>query len=178
MRYFSIVALIVLLVSSPAFAQSERSTVRASNGVEVTVYADSFASRYEFSAPAVRSGDGFVLVARVNEGGRPGAVHLIGSVVYSGEWRFYDRAIFQGGAEASFRPNGRDVGTCSASRYSRGCSLTEGFVIDITLAQIRQHASNGNVAVQVRPSRSGEAIIFQVPVAYFDAVTEVSSRPN
>jgi len=168
----------VLMMAQPADAQAVRSEVTAPNGVKVTVYTDEFAERYEYTAPMVQVGDGFVLVGRTDRGGTDGNVRLIGSFVYSGDWRFYDGALFRGGAQAEFVSQGRDVGRCSGSRYSRGCTLTESFAILINSEQLSQHARNGTLDVQVRSGRTGESVVFSVPVSYFEAVQQVAeARP-
>lgn len=162
--------------SSAAEAQSVKSTVTASNGVAVTVYADEFANRYEYTAPSITAGDGFVLVATVKKAGVAPPPHLTGAFIYSGEWRRYNSAIFRGGSPAKFIEESRNVGRCSSSRYSRpSCTLTESFKIELTPTDIAKHAENGKVAIQVRAQDTSTTII-EVPVAYIDAVNEVAKR--
>jgi hypothetical protein len=173
MRFFGLALFVAAFVAAPAAAQSERSERTARNGVVVTVYSDDFASRYEYSAPPVESGEGFILVSRVRQGTTVTPIRLVGSVIYSSPWRFYSSAVFQGGAPADFTSTRRDVGRCSGGRYSSGCTLTEGFAINITPAQLRQHAVNGNIALQIR-GRAGGEIVFTIPLSYFAAVEEVS----
>ncbi|HEU0135446.1 MAG TPA: hypothetical protein VFR28_11535 [Allosphingosinicella sp.] len=164
-------AAVTLALAAPASAESVKSEVMASNGVAVTVYADEFAARYEYTAPSVKSGPCFALVARVKRGTETGSVNIQGSCIYSGSWRFYSSAIFKGGATAPFASTGRDVGSC---RY--GCTLTESFRIDLTPAQIKAHTENGIIAIQIRASKTGDTHILEVPASYFAAVSEVSSK--
>lgn len=170
MKYFFCAA-VVVAAASPATAESVKSEVTASNGVAVTVYADEFAARSEYTAPVIKSGECFALVAQVKRGTETGAVHVQGSCLYKGGWRFYSSAIFKGGAEAPFTSTGREVGSC---RY--GCTLTEGFRIDLTPAQIKAHGENGLVAVQLRASKTSDTNILEIPVSYLTAVTEVSEK--
>jgi hypothetical protein len=170
MKYFFGAALALALATS-ASAEAVKSEVTASNGVPVTVYADEFAARYEYSAPVVKASPCFALVARVKRGTETSSVNLQGSCVYSGSWRFYSSAIFKGGAEAPFTSAGREVGSC---RY--GCTLTESFRIDLTPAQIKAHTENGIVAIQIRASKTGDTTILEVPTSYFAAVEEVSRK--
>ena len=157
-------------------AQSVKSTVTASNGVQVTVYSDEFANRYEYSAPSVDLTDGFVLVASIKKGGVATPVYLTGTLIYSGEWRRYNSALFRGGDPAKFIEAGREVGRCQASRYSRAsCTLSEGFKIQITPAEISKYAQNGVLAIQIR-AQDTSTVMLQIPVSYFDAVAEVSKR--
>ena len=167
----------VVSLHSGAIAQNQRTTVTASNGVEVSIVSDSFAGRSEFTAPSVRVGDfstavGNLLVAAIKEGGQ--TRHFVtGFVIYGGSgWHFYERAIFRGGTEANFTAGGRDVGRCT--RYG-GCSHTEEFEIRITPEEIARHAEQGILPIQLR-GRSGNTILFEVPVSYFEAVREVASR--
>lgn len=160
--------------SGLAQAQAVKSTVVASNGVEVTVYSDDFANRKEFTAPSVKVPDGTILVAALNRNGTKGVVGLTGYFVYSGDWRRYNSALFKGGDVATFRSTGRNVGRCSSSRYSRpSCILTESFGIDLTPAEIKAHEAAGILAVQVRAEDTSTAV-FEIPLAYIKAVAEVA----
>lgn len=164
------------MTSAPASAQAVRSTVSASNGTQVTVYSDDFANRYEYTAPVINIPDGFVLVATVRKGGTAQAVHLSGSFSYIGEWRRYNSALFRGGDQARFIEAGRDVGRCFSSRYSRAsCSLNESFKIELSNDEIQKHSRDGKLAIQVRAQDTTTALI-EVPVAYIEAVKEVSGR--
>lgn len=174
---WAIIALFVAM-ASPVGAQGSsavRSVTTASNGVQVTVYSDEFAGRYEYTSPSVDIPDGFLLIARVKTGDRAGPADLRGSIVYSDDsWRFYDNAIFRGGARAEFVSNGRDVISCRGSRSSRGCSYSESFIINITPDELRQHAQNGILALQLRSNRSTNTVMVEIPTTYFDAVNEVA----
>lgn len=170
------VAVIAAAAAVPADAQAVKSTVTASNGVPVTVYSDDFANRYEYSAPSVNAGDAFVLVATVKKGGVAPPAELTGAFIYSGEWRRYSSALFKGGDPAKFIEAGREVGRCTSSRYSRpSCTLTESFKIELTPAEVKKHAVDGKLAVQVR-AQDTSATIIEVPVSYIDAVNEVAGR--
>lgn len=170
------IACAVIIAATPAQAQAVKSVVRASNGVEVTVYSDEFANRYEYSAPSVESGDGHLMVATIKKGGVAPAPHLTGFFVYAGEWRKYVSALFRGGDAAQFIEGSRNVGSCASSRYSRGsCTLSETFKIEVTPAELVKHGKDGTIAVQVR-AQDTSATVFEIPTAHFDAVKEVSSR--
>lgn len=167
---------IALAAASSAYAQAVKSIVTASNGVEITVYSDEFANRYEYSSPLIRAADGFVMVATVKKGGVAPPPHLSGFFVYSGEWRRYNAAIFKGGDTVNFIETGRDVGRCSSSRYSRpSCTLTENFKIELTPQDVKNHGHDGTLAIQVR-AQDTSTTIFEVPVAYINAVNEVAKR--
>ena len=175
LKSLGVVAL-ALVASSPANAQAVESTVAASNGVEVTVYSDEFANRYEYSAPAVKLVDGFVLVSTVKKAGTVAPVQLVGAFTYSGEWRRYTSAIYRGGDAANYTDTGRNVGRCSSSRYSRpSCTLTEQFSIEVSSDDIKKHAQDGSLAIQVRAQDTTTALL-NVPLVYFQAVEEVSHR--
>lgn len=167
---------VVVMAAAPAQAQAVKSVVTASNGVEVTVYSDEFANRYEYSAPSVESGEGHLMVATIKKGGVAPAPHLTGFFVYAGEWRKYVSALFRGGDAAQFVERGRNVGSCASSRYSRGsCTLTETFMIEVTPAELARHGQGGKIAIQVR-AQDTSATVFEIPTAHFDAVKEVASR--
>jgi hypothetical protein len=170
---------VAAIFATPAIGQSVKSVVAASNGVEVTVYSDDFADRHEYSAPSVKSSSnqGFVLVAKVDKAATKGAVNLQGTFIYSGDWRFYNNAIFKGGTAVDFTSTSRDVGRCHSSRYSRpSCTLSESFHITITPAQIKQFSANGVLPIQVRASKTADTDMFEIPVSYFDAVAEVAAK--
>lgn len=176
MKSIASIAAAILIAAAPASAQSVKSAVTASNGAEVTVYSDDFANRYEYTSPTIKTSDGFAFIGVVKKAGVAPEPELIGSFVYSGEWRRYSSALFKGGDPATFIEAGRDVGRCSSSRYSRpSCTLTESFHIKLTLDEIKKHAEAGVVAVQVRAQDTTTALI-EIPVAYIDAVREVSKR--
>lgn len=170
------IAAIALATASNAQAQATKSVVVASNGIEVTVYSDEFANRYEYSAPAIEADDGTILVATVKKGGVAPPPHLTGFFIYSGEWRRYSTAIFRGGDVADFVETGRDVGRCYSSRYSRtSCTLTESFKISLSSEQARKYGQDGSIALQVR-AQDTSTTIFEVPTAYIEAVSEVAAR--
>lgn len=174
-HYFGIIAtLLATSMALPAHAQAVKSTTTASNGVEVTIYSDEFANRYEYTAPSIKIDDGFVMVGTVKAGGTAAAANLSGAFVYAGEWRRYNSALFKGGDPAKFIEAGRNVGQCHSSRYSRpSCTLNESFKIEITPAELNKHAVDGKIAVQVR-AQDTTATIIEVPIAYIDAVNEVA----
>lgn len=176
-----LIAASLALVAGTANAQSVKSTVVASNGVEVTVHSDEFANRYEYAAPPITLPEGFALIGRVDRGETKGAVDLVGAFVYNGEWRYYNSALYRGGDPAEFTSTGRNVGRCSAgrSRYSRSsCTLTERFRIDFSDDDIASHTQDGHIAIQVRATQSTDTVIISVPTSYIEAVNEVSSRPR
>lgn len=167
---------LMFAAATPAYAQAVKSTVTASNGIEVTVYSDDFANRYEYTAPTISVGDAHVYVATVKKGGVAPAPYLTGFFMYSGEWRRYNSALYRGGDTATFIEAGRDVGSCRSSRYSRpSCTLTESFKIELSPAEIKTHSLDGKIALQIR-AQDTSATIIEVPVAYLDAVNEVSKR--
>jgi hypothetical protein len=162
--------LAAVTIATTANAQAVKSEVTASNGVKITVYSDSFANRFEFTAPTVKSDPVNLMVATVKKGGTVSAIKLEGFAVYSGEWKKYNSAIFKGGDAAKFTTTQRRVGSCSSS-----CTLIEEFNIAITPAEVKAHAENGIVALQVR-SQTAEASIVEIPVSYFEAINEVANR--
>jgi len=179
MRLGILILAMVWLVASHTNAQSVRSEVIASNGVTVTVHTDEFAGRYEYTSPEIEVADGYAFVARIEQGGAAGDVQILGGFVYSGEWRYYQSAVFRGGDPADFTARDRDVGRCSSSRYSRpSCTLTETWGIKLTAEQIQQHAVDGLIPIQLRAVDSSANVIIQVPVASLEAIREVSSRPH
>jgi hypothetical protein len=171
-----LMALGAVVVASPARAQSVRSEVTASNGVAVTVYADDFADRYEYSSPVINFPNlgGFMMVSRVKRAGTMTPVEVVGAIMYNGEWRFYTTALYRGGVAADYTREGGSVNTCAGSRY-RGCSLTEQFRLNFTAQDVAQHAENGVLPVQVR-AQQGDPVMLEIPIAHIEAVTEVSAR--
>lgn len=170
------IAAVTVLCAGHANAQAVKSTVTASNGVEVTVYSDDFANRYEYSAPSIDLPDGFVLVAAIKKAGVVSGPELTGSFIYSGEWRRYNSALYKGGDQAAFVEAGRDVGRCTSSRYSRpSCTLRESFKIGLTAEDIKKHAQDGILAIQVRAQDTTTALM-SVPVSYISAINEVAGK--
>lgn len=167
-----------LLWSPASQGQMIESTVTATNGVVVDVNSDSFAERYEYSAPVVNftNPSGFFLVARIRSAGRLGNLEVGGSIAYYGDWRQYRSAVFRGGAAANYTRDGGRVTSCSGSRYG-GCGLMESFTIILSQAEVTQHAENGVLQIQVRPSLGGDPVMLNIPVNYIDAVMEVASHP-
>ena len=176
MKYVILACALALMSALPAAAQMVETSVKASNGVSVSVNTDEFAGRYEYASPKIDLVDGYALVAAVKTGTADTGVIVMGGFVYSGDWRFYDSAVFRGGAEAEYLEAGRTVGRCSASRYSNGCTLNEGFRVVLTPEQIQQYGNDGVVAVQIRSRRTTNVAMLQIPIAYLDAVREVSAR--
>jgi hypothetical protein len=169
---------LVLFASSAASAQSVRSEIAATNGITVTLHADEFANRYEYSAPVVNfpSAGGFFLVSRIKRSGTTSPIQIVGAIMYNGDWRFYQSALYRGGTPADYtRVEGR-VSSCSGSRYGRGCSLIERFSINVTPSDVNQYAQDGVLQIQVRPTQGGDPVMLSIPVTYIEAVTEVSSR--
>jgi hypothetical protein len=166
-------AAMVACIAAPVSAEMKKSQLTASNGIVVDVNSDDFADRAEYTAPAIRftpegGGLAFALVAKIKKSGSVGPLMIQGGITYSGDWRFYDTAIFKGGDEANFHSMGRDVGSC---RYS--CTLSEDFSVDISPEDIRKHAENGIIAIQIRAKSTNTAIL-SIPVAYIDAINEVA----
>lgn len=164
------------MAAGPAAAQAVKSEVAAPNGVVVTVHSDEFAERYEYTGPALDLADGFAFVARVDRAGEAGVVEIIGTFIYSGDWRFYDGALFRGGEAAEFIETGRNVGRCGGGgRYSRpSCSLNEGFKIRVTPEQRERLARDGKLDIQIRSGRSTQTAMLSVPLEHFDAVAAVA----
>lgn len=163
-----------MLAATPLAAQSVKSEVPTSEGITVTAYKDDFAGRAEYTAPKIDfGGSSFALVALVVKNGNPSNIQIVGNIFYNGDWRYYNSAILRGGNEVESSFTDRNVVSCRGSRYSRGCSLSEGFTLMPTDAQIENFAVDGKVAIQIRAKR-GEAVIVEIPVAYIRAVREAA----
>lgn len=178
MRKILLSALLVIGIhfSATAFAQSVKSVVASSNGVDVTVYSDDFAQRYEYTAPSISMAEGFVLVAAIKKAGSITPAYATGTIMYSGEWRRYTNAIFRGGDPAKFTVTDRNVGRCSSSRYSRpSCTLSEGFDISFTAADVKKYSQDGILAIQLR-AQDTSTVLVNIPVSYIDAVNEAVGR--
>jgi hypothetical protein len=171
----SVAALMLNFSSTPTAAESIKSVVTATNGVEVTVYADEFAGRSEFTAPSISFPNlgGFALVARVSKNAVTRPLEIVGSIMYNGEWRYYNSAILRGGEIVDSTFNERKVGSCSGSRYSGGCSLNEGFTIRPTPAQVTKYSENGNLQIQMQ-AQSGASVLVTIPISYIAAVNEIA----
>lgn len=168
-----VVAGIFLAVSVPSWAEQVKST--ASNGVVIDVNGDDFAGRYEYTAPVIKLPDnsGFFLVAAIKKQGDAGRPFVTGSVYYTGDWRFYDQAVFRGGDRSEAIFTERKVLSCSGSRYGGSCSHSESFQITPTAAQVAKYAVGGYLDVQISAKGQG-AIRISVPTDYLAAVAEVS----
>lgn len=171
-------AFALAVVTSPASGQAVKSTVVAPNGLEVTVYSDDFAERYEYTAPIIDIDKfSYALVAKIVENGKSRPVSIVGSISYQGDWRYYEKAIFRGGVEASTVFGDRNVVTCSGSRYGGGCTLREGFQITPTPEQWQSFAASGVVQIQLR-AKDASTTLISVPVSYREAVEAVAAAKN
>lgn len=175
MKVFCAVALFTIFAGS-AHAQFVKSKITASNGVEVTRSVDEFAGRHEYSAPEIElttskgGGTGFALVALVRTSSINTGTVIQGGIFYSGDWEFFNSAVFRGGDPVSYTRLRGDVGSC---RY--GCSLSESFSISLSAEEISKYAVDGVVEMQIRGTASGNTAMLKVPVAYIDAVNEVGN---
>lgn len=165
--------LVLCFLSQPALADMIATKIKASNGVEIDLNSDEFAERYEYSAPVINltsndGVDGYLLIFKVRRAGTLGGVKMQGSIMYRGEWRWYETAVFKGGDAVDFKRTDSEVGSC---RY--GCSLTEDYSITLTPEQIAKHAENGNIPIQIR-ARSTQTLMVTIPVAYINALNEVA----
>jgi len=174
MRLFLLVGAASLAFGTHASAAQEvsKTTVTASNGVVVTKSADDFAKRFEYSSPAIKARslhDAAVgaAVTRVSAAGKLLDIHVQGYLVYSGEWRHFDHAVFRGGATVNYTKIGSEVGSCRG-----GCTLVETFVIQLTPTEVAKYAENGSLPIQVR-SQGSDTALLEIPVSYIDAVNEV-----
>jgi len=163
----------VAMMAGEAQAQAIKSTVMASNGVEITKSIDEFAGRYEFLAPRqeTKSAKGaFVssVVAKVRAGDQNFPTSIQGFIIYYGDWRRFDYAVFRGGDPVNYKNTDKDVGSCR-----NGCQLTESFMIELTPADIAKHAESGKVPIQIR-SQGSDTVMLEIPVAYIDAVNEIA----
>ncbi|WP_417659619.1 hypothetical protein [Pseudidiomarina sp.] len=162
----------VLFAVSATSAKSQEKSISASNGVTVSVTEDSFAERFEFTAPTLEweleNGDKIVaIVAAIKEPKKRVPPFITGFIAYEDDWRRYSKAIFRGGDEVNFESVSRDVLTCS----SRPCTLVESFNINLTPAQIERHKKNNELVMQVRGGASSNFLI-SIPVDYLEAVQE------
>ena len=169
-------ATLLLLATTGAAAQMVESVYVASNSVKVSVNKDDFAQRAEYTAPTIKFPDlgGFALVAMIKVRGQTKGPIIVGSISYNGEWRRYNQAILRGGetVEATFAD--REVISCRGSRYS-GCSLREGFEVRPTKDQIAKYAEAGVLKIQMR-AQAGQPVLMDIPVTYFDAVSEAAIK--
>jgi hypothetical protein len=165
------IAIALLCCTAAATTKNVESEVHASNGIPVTISADDAAQRYEYTAPAITLSEnrGFFLVAAVDHGGTKTPVMVSGTLMYRGDWRFYDQALFQGGEELPGTFDGRHAFSCASSQ---GCMRSENFKVEPTAAHIQKHAENGMLPVELR-ARGLNPVVIHVPVSHFDAVREV-----
>lgn len=166
-------AVAVLAASVPLSAQMVKSEQTASNGVKISVSTDEFASRAEYVAPSIdfkadRNTNGAVFIARIKKGAVVGPIIIQGFVIYSGDWRYYTKAVFRGGDAVDFTRTGGKVGSC---RY--GCTLTEEFTLELSASEAAKHAVDGMVDIQIR-ANDGATALFTIPVSYLAAVNEVA----
>lgn len=168
-------ALLAVCVVPAAQAQMVESHVTASNGVVVDVNSDDFAGRAEYTSPSIKfkaaegSGSGSVLVAKIKKASALGPLIVDGFIVYSGDWQYFESAVYRGGDPVDFKRTGGEVGSC---RY--GCTLTESFRMNITPADVKKHAEGGVVIVQIRATKNGNTALISIPASYLDAVQEVA----
>ena len=175
MKFRSLLAAVALVSAMPGSAQSVKSEITTSSGIAVTLHADEFAGRYEYSAPIVNIDNrSYAIVVAVVEDGKVGPIMIVGSIMYTGDWRRYQTAIFRGGEEVESSFNDRDVVTCRGSRYG-GCSLREGFRLMPTAAQIEKYATDGKLAIQVR-AQSSDAMVMTIPVSHVAAIEEAVAK--
>ena len=174
----SILALLALITAQSGHAATVKSQYTAPNGVVIDVQADDFAGRKEYSSPFVEfqsdgeGGHGKAIVGEVFDNGKLLGMTVQGYIFYSGDWRFYSTAIFRGGQAANFHRTGSDVVDC---HY--GCTMSENFLIDITPAEARAHATGGIVGIQVRGTSSHTALL-NIPLSYFEAVASLAGDPG
>ena len=163
---------LVMFVAIPAHAAETK--VTAANAVEVTINSDDFSERYEYVAPDIPIKEGGVsgsfFVAAVKKGKTPAIDAYQGFVIYSGDWRFYNSAVFRGGDVAKYTRTTGEVVSC---RY--GCTLSEKFTIDLSPAEIVKYANDGIIQVQVR-AQNTQTFMISIPVSYIEAVNEVKKR--
>jgi hypothetical protein len=169
----TMVAAAVAAMTGHADAQAVKSTVTASNGVEIIKSVDEFAGRYEFLAPReeTKSAKGaFVssVVAKVKAGGQNFPTSIQGFIIYYGDWRRFDYAVFRGGDPVNYKNTDKDVGSCR-----NGCQLTESFIIELSPEDIAKHAEGGKVPIQIR-SQGSDTVMLEIPVAYVEAVNEIA----
>ncbi|MEE2795623.1 MAG: hypothetical protein VX512_12395 [Pseudomonadota bacterium] len=173
MKVFGIATALFFSICGSVSAQSVKTETEASNGVQLTIHRDDFAGRSEITAPSLSAGPlGFAFVATITQNGKPGPLMIVGSVSYSGEWRYYNSAILRGGEAVEGIFNDRDVVSCRGSRYS-GCSLREGFQLLPSAEQIEKYALNGMLSIQLR-ARSGAPVVLEIPVSHIEAVIEAA----
>ena len=166
-------AAIGILMGSGAHAQLVKSTIVSSNGVTVTKYSDDFARSYEYSTPRVRtvSAKGAIVsagVAKIWGGDEIGPTNVRGFLIYRGDWRHFDRAVFRGGGAVNFTNTDKDVGSCRG-----GCLLNESFTILLSPAEIAAHAEDGKLPIQIS-SQSGDTALLEILVADFEAINEIA----
>lgn len=180
-KVWAFCGLIAAAAAVPAAGQSEKSTLVASNGVSISLNADEFADRYEYTAPDIEIPESrsVAWVGRVKVRGEWLPLQIGGLAAYQGDWRYYDQAILRGGEELTAHFTDRSVISCAGSsrRYGQGCLLSESFMILPTRAQIERYAEDGVLAVQIR-SRRGQSMTINVPLDYVAALDELTGDAN
>lgn len=165
-------AIAAISVSS-ATAQMVESKLTASNGVVITKNSDDFSQRYEYTSPRIetRSSQNALtsaIVAKVRDGKSLGDAVIQGFIIYFGEWKYFDSAVFKGGDAVNYTKTSGKVETCR-----NGCEFSERFVIHLSQADIAKHAESGAVPVQIR-SQTGDTVLLSVPVSYVVAINEIA----
>ena len=170
-RCVMVVAATALALGTPAAADSRKAI--ASNGIEISFEGeDGFSPARTVAAPFIRTSDGgYVFAYRKPVNGDAPYYLIQGLVSYNGEWRFFDRAYYQGGVPARFDSLDRDVGHCS--RYG-GCSHSESYQVAISSVELAQHTRDGNLAVKI-DAKGAEGFVIVIPKAYIDAVKEAGA---
>lgn len=175
MKPTTMLAALLTVIPLPAFAQMVKTYVTASNGVVISRNYDEFSGRTEYTAPTIDiktnygEGNGAIFVGKVKQNGILGKLLISGFVLYSGNWQLFNSAVFRGGESVDYTRTGGSVGSC---RY--GCTLTEDFVVNFTQDQIKRHAENGILSIQISASKSGNKIVVDIPINYIDAINEVA----
>lgn len=171
----TLILAVAFVFSASAVAQSVKSTVQTSTGIDVTLYSDEFADRYEYTSPSVEipGTQGIAMVAYIKSAGTVRGPEIIGSVVYRGEWRRYNSAILRGGKELSADFGSRDVISCRGSRYSSGCLLSEQFRVRLTTEEWESVLQSGKLEMQLR-AYSGPAVMVTIPARHYRALLEAA----
>jgi len=120
-------------------------------------------------------GGGNAMVAKIIRSDSAGGLTVQGFIHYRGEWRRYASAVYRGGDAADFTSTGRDVISCSGSRYG-GCSLSESFIIQLPSQAIEERAVDGKIDIQIRGDAGADNPIITIPLSHVIAVQEASAR--
>jgi hypothetical protein len=173
----ALIAASALALTAPATAESVKGKQLAANGVELETYIDDFAGKAEYDGPTIKFKlpeqylDSIAFVSRTKKGGTWGPTQLVVMMYYRGDWRFYNSAVFKGGEQAQVIEAGRDVLSCSGSRYG-GCSHSEALYVTVTPEQLAKYAENGQLQVQVG-GKAASGTVVTVPVAHFEALNAI-----